>query len=142
MELDGQLAVVLGTAGAITSAWEELASSLRWLSPLVQRAGTLTRETRASGSASSTRDLLRMLLARWQECHLPGKFQVAARRPTGMAKVGRSESIAGCSMAKKLSGCLSMAGSLSPAVNGRGPSGWSSMVRRSSGWQGMAELSY
>lgn len=110
VELDGQLAVVLGTAGAITSAWEELASSLRWLSPLVQRAGTLTREARASGSASSTRDLLRMLLARWQECHLPGKFQVAARKPTGMAKDGRSESIAGCSMAKKLSGCLSMAG--------------------------------
>lgn len=35
VELDGQLAVVLGTAGAITSTWEELASSLRWLSPLV-----------------------------------------------------------------------------------------------------------
>lgn len=28
VELDGQIAVVLGTAGAITSAWEELASSL------------------------------------------------------------------------------------------------------------------
>lgn len=37
VELDGQLAVVFGTAGAITSAWEELASSLRWLSPLVQK---------------------------------------------------------------------------------------------------------
>lgn len=53
VELDGQLAVVLGTAGAITSAWEELASSLRWLSPLVQRAGTLTREARASGSTEN-----------------------------------------------------------------------------------------
>lgn len=30
VELDGQLAVVLGTAGALISAWEELAGSLRW----------------------------------------------------------------------------------------------------------------
>lgn len=58
---NGMLAVVLGTAGAIASAWK-LAGSLRWLSRPVQRAGTL-REARVSGSANSTRMVLLGMLA-------------------------------------------------------------------------------
>lgn len=42
VELDGQLAMVLGTAGAMKLAWKELAGSFRLLFPPVQRTGAST----------------------------------------------------------------------------------------------------
>lgn len=75
----GMLAVVLGTAGTMASAWKELAGSLRWLSRPVQRAGTL-REARASKSASSTR----MLDSSSAGVSLARVISGGARKSTGM----------------------------------------------------------
>lgn len=76
----------------------------------MQRAGTFTREAMASGSASSTRmDLLGMLAGSLAGVSSAKEISGGTRKPTGMANVGWSESITGCSMEGELSGCLSMA---------------------------------
>lgn len=77
----------------------------------MQRAGTLTREARASGSASSTRmNLLGMLAGSLAGVSSAKEISGGARKPIGMANVGWSESITGCSMEGELSGWLSKAG--------------------------------
>lgn len=78
------------------------------------------REARASGSASSTRmDPLAMLAGSSAGVSLAREISGGPLKPTGMAKVGWSERITGCSLEGGSSGWLSMVG---------GPSGWLSMV--------------
>lgn len=87
VELEMQLAVVLGTARA-----KELAGSLRFACCLLLCKGLVRRQGRPgpSGSASSTRiDVLRILAGSLAEVHVSSPREIAcgAPRPTGIAKV-------------------------------------------------------
>lgn len=101
------------------------------------------REARASGSASSTRmDPLAMLAGSSAGVSLAREISGDPLKPTGMAKVGWSERITGCSLEGGSSGWLSMVGGPSGWLSMvGGPSGWLSMEKRSWSWHGMVELS-